>query len=126
MYSPLYNIGSLAIPNDSVVSIKSIRETIDYGLIILNNYIKDETELKVASNIVKSSFELYNGTGYPNSLVGNNIPIEAQITNIAVRIVKSNKSFSSVYKSITDTDSSKYNPDLIDVLKSIKKEIKEL
>lgn len=124
--SPLYNIGTLAIPGDSIVSIKNIKEAIDFGLSIIKNCISDREELEVASNIVKYSFEMYNGTGYPNNLKGSDIPIEAQITNIVARIVKSNKSFATTFKTITDTESMKYNPDLIDVLKTTKKIIKDI
>lgn len=124
--APLYNIGSLAIPFDSIVSIKNIKESIEFGLVIVNNYISDQDELRVASNIVKYSFEMYNGMGYPNNIRGNDIPIEAQIVNVAARIVKSNKSFATTFKTITDTESIKYNPDIIDVLKQIKKTIKDI
>lgn len=124
--APLYNIGSLAIPFDSIVSIKNIKESIEFGLVIVNNYISDQDELRVASNIVKYSFEMYNGMGYPNNIRGNDIPIEAQIVNVAARIVKSNKSFATTFKTIIDTESIKYNPDIIDVLKQIKKTIKDI
>lgn len=124
--APLYNIGSLAIPFDSVVSIKNIKESIEFGLVIINNYISDQDELRVASNIVKYSFEMYNGMGYPNNIRGNDIPIEAQIVNVAARMVKSNKSFATTFKTITDTESTKYNPAIIDVLKQIKKTIKDI
>ncbi len=124
--APLYNIGSLAIPFDSVVSIKNIKESIEFGLVIINNYISDQDELRVASNIVKYSFEMYNGMGYPNNIRENDIPIEAQIVNVAARMVKSNKSFATTFKTITDTESTKYNPAIIDVLKQIKKTIKDI
>ncbi|MBP3504770.1 MAG: hypothetical protein J6K18_06535, partial [Bacilli bacterium] len=123
---PLYNIGSLAIPIDAVVSIKNIKESIDFGLVIMNNYLNDEDELNVASNIIKYSFELYNGMGYPSNIRGNEIPIEAQIVNIVARICKSNKSFTTTFKAITDTEATKYNPDIINVLKTIKKKIKDI
>lgn len=124
--APLYNIGSLAIPIDAVVSIKNIKESIDFGLVIMNNYLNDEDELNVASNIIKYSFELYNGMGYPSNIRGNEIPIEAQIVNIVARICKSNKSFTTTFKAITDTEATKYNPDIINVLKTIKKKIKDI
>lgn len=124
--APLYNIGSLAIPFDSVVSIKNIKESIEFGLVIINNYISDQDELRVASNIVKYSFEMYNGMGYPNNIRENDIPIEAQIVNVVARMVKSNKSFATTFKTITDTESTKYNPAIIDVLKQIKKTIKDI
>lgn len=121
---PLYNIGSMAISKDEIVSVKSIRQSIDFGISIVNSYFDDPKELQVISNIVKNSCEMFNGSGLPNNLSGNDIPIEAQIANIVVRL--NQKAFSTCFKAVTETDASKYNPDLIDVLKNIKKELKEV
>ena len=124
----LYNVGSIALSKDSVITSDAIKEEIEYGEILLKNYIKDEGTLLVANNIIKYSFENFNGTGYPNSISGESIPIEAQITNIAVRIYQYalSKSFNVAIKNILVTESKKYNPDLIKVVNDIKKELKEL
>lgn len=124
----LYNVGSIALSKDSVITSDAIKEEIEYGEILLKNYIKDEGTLLVANNIIKYSFENFNGTGYPNSISGESIPIEAQITNIAVRIYQYalSKSFNVAIKNILVTESKKYNPDLIKVVNDIKKELKEI
>ena len=124
----LYNLGSIALSKDSVITSDAIKEEIEYGEILLKNYIKDEGTLLVANNIIKYSFENFNGTGYPNSISGESIPIEAQITNIAVRIYQYalSKSFNVAIKNILVTESKKYNPDLIKVVNDIKKELKEI
>lgn len=124
----LYNVGSIALSKDSVITSDAIKEEIEYGEILLKNYIKDEGTLLVANNIIKYSFENFNGTGYPNSISGESIPIEAQITSIAVRIYQYalSKSFNVAIKNILVTESKKYNPDLIKVVNDIKKELKEL
>ena len=124
----LYNVGSIALSKDSVITSDAIKEEIEYGEILLKNYIKDEGTLLVANNIIKYSFENFNGTGYPNSISGESIPIEAQITGIAVRIYQYalSKSFNVAIKNILVTESKKYNPDLIKVVNDIKKELKEL
>lgn len=124
----LYNVGSIALSKDSVITSDAIKEEIEYGEILLKNYIKDEGTLLVANNIIKYSFETYNGTGYPNSISGESIPIEAQITSIAVRLYQYtlSKSFNVAIKNILVTESKKYNPDLIKVVNDIKKELKEL
>ena len=124
----LYNVGSIALSKDSVITSDAIKEEIEYGEILLKNYIKDEGTLLVANNIIKYSFETYNGTGYPNSISGESIPIEAQITSIAVRLYQYtlSKSFNVAIKNILVTESKKYNPDLIKIVNDIKKELKEL
>ena len=124
----LYNVGSISLSKDSVITSDAIKEEIEYGEILLKNYIKDEGTLLVANNIIKYSFENFNGTGYPNSISGESIPIEAQITNIAVRIYQYalSKSFNVAIKNILVTESKKYNPDLIKVVNDIKKELKEI
>ena len=124
----LYNVGSIAISKDSVITSDSIKEEIDYGHILIQNYIKDNLHFKVASNIINYSFEMYNGTGYPNALTGENIPIEAQITNISVKILQYtlSKSFNIAMKNILMVEENKYNPDIVNTIKDIKHELKEL
>ena len=71
---------------------------------------------------------MFNGSGYPNALKGNDIPIEAQLTSISVRIVQYslNKSFNIAIKNILMVEDKKYNPDILDVIKDMKKELKDL
>lgn len=124
----LYNIGAIAMRNDVVITSATIREEINYGLDIINAYIQDSYELGIATNIIKYSCEMYNGTGYPDNITGNNIPIEAQIVNIVVRLYNESvtKNFNQAFKAITETDSNKYNPELIDIIKMFKKELKDV
>ena len=124
----IYNIGAIAMKSDVVITSKTIREEINYGLDIINTYIKDEYELGIARNIVKFSCEMYNGTGYPDNLKGKDIPIEAQIVNILVRLYEEclNKSFNQAFKIITENEHTKYNPELIDILNTVKKELKDI
>lgn len=123
----LYNVGSIAISKDSVITSDSIREEIEYGNILIKNYIKDVQYFNIAKNIIDYSFEMFNGSGYPNSLKGNEIPIEAQITNISVKILQYtiSKSFNIAMKNILSVENKKYNPDIIDVLTDIKRELKD-
>ncbi len=124
----LYNIGAIAMRNDVVVTAGTIREEISYGLDIIKSYIKDDYELGIATNIIKYSCEMFNGTGYPDNLSGASIPIEAQIVNIIVRLYNQTnfKNYNYAFKAIIDTESNKYNPELIDILKNIKKELKDI
>ena len=122
----LYNIGSIAMADNEVITANTIKQEIDYGLTIIDSCITDPEEKRVANNIVKYSFEMYNGNGYPNGLSGNDIPIEAQITNLLVRVIKNDrtKSITTAIKLVIEHDANKYNQDLIKVLDESKKEVK--
>src|SRR5574344_780631 len=121
--APLYNICAIAMPDDMVITTDSIKKEIENGIVIIDNYVKDEYEQNVTSNIIKYSCEMFNGSGYPNQLKGNQIPIEAQITNVMVRIVNG-KGVIPTVKSMME--SNKYNPDILDVLNDIKKDLKDI
>lgn len=123
----LYNIGAIAMKPDVVVTASTIKQEIDYGLAIVDAIMIDETDIDTAKNIIKYSFEMYNGSGYPNNLKENDIPLEAQIANITVRLYNYSKvnSFNAAIKTITEADAIKYNPELVDIVKDMKKELKK-
>lgn len=123
---PLYNIGAIAIKDDEVVTRNSLKKEIDYGLKIASFVIDDKDTLDVANNIIKYSCEMYNGSGYPEGIRGDNIPIEAQLANIIVRLCNKGKITQTVIKNIVEDDKDKYNPILIDVINELKKEIKKI
>lgn len=123
---PLYNIGAIAIKDDEVVTRNSLKREIDYGLKIASFVIDDMSILNVTNNIIKYSCEMYNGTGYPDGIKGSVIPIEAQLTNLIVRLCSKGKVTPTILKSIIEVENAKYNPDLIMVLNNVKKEIKKI
>lgn len=123
---PLYNIGAIAIKDDEVITRVSMKEEIEYGKKIASFVVDDNYSLNIAKNIIMYSCEMYNGTGYPEGIKGDVIPIEAQITNMIVRLCSKGKVSPAILKAITDTEASKYNPDLVDVLNDVKKEIKKI
>jgi HD-GYP domain-containing protein (c-di-GMP phosphodiesterase class II) len=45
--------------------------------------VDDENYINVAINIAKYHHERYDGTGYPEGLKGENIPLEARIMSLA-------------------------------------------
>ncbi len=123
---PLYNIGAIAIKDDEIVTRNSLKKEIDYGLKIASFVIDDKDTLDAANNIIKYSCEMYNGSGYPEGIRGDNIPIEAQLANIIVRLCNKGKITQTVIKNIVEDDKDKYNPILIDVINELKKEIKKI
>lgn len=123
---PLYNIGAIAIRDDEVVTRNSLKKEIEYGLKIASFVINDKYTLDVANNIIKYSCEMFNGSGYPDGIKGEEIPIEAAITNLIVRLCSKGKITPNIIKTITEEEKHKYNPDLIVVLNNLKKDIKKI
>ena len=58
----------------------------EYGAQVIQNSMKnvdDDTYINVAINIAKYHHERYDGTGYPEGLKGEQIPLEARIMSLA-------------------------------------------
>ena len=129
-YAPLYNVGAIAMKNETKVTYRTIFEEVEYGLTILETYIDDDLkeDKKIAKNIIKNAFELFNGTGLPNKLVGNKIPIEAQIVSIAVRLNarRNGKEVLADIDQIINNESDKYNKDILDIIDLKRKDIKDI
>lgn len=87
--------------------------------------VESEDFLKVAKNMAKYHHEKYNGTGYPEGLIGDEIPLEARIMAIAdvfdalvsKRVYKEPYSFEDSYKIIIDSMGSHFDPKLIDTFR---------
>jgi two-component system response regulator RpfG len=87
--SPLHDIGKIAIPDEILLKRGKLTEfefkkmkthtTIGYEI------LKDSPSpyLQTGALIALNHHEKYNGTGYPNRIAGNNIPIEARIVAVA-------------------------------------------
>ncbi len=129
-YAPLYNVGAIAMKNETKVTYRTIFEEVEYGLTILETYIDDnlKEDKKIAKNIIKNAFELFNGTGLPNKLVGNKIPIEAQIVSIAVRLNsrRNGKEVLADIDQIINNEFDKYNKDILDIIDLKRKDIKDI
>jgi two-component system response regulator RpfG len=87
--SPLHDIGKIAIPDEILMNkgklsteefeIMKTHTTIGYDI------LKDSPSpyLQTGALIALNHHEKYNGTGYPNSIAGKDIPIEARIVTVA-------------------------------------------
>lgn len=87
--SPFHDIGKVGIPDG--ILLKPGKLTDDEFFImkthakIGHSILKDSKSkyLKIGASIALSHHEKYNGTGYPNNLKGEDIPIEARIVAIS-------------------------------------------
>ena len=116
----LYNIGSIAMDNSQPLTKEFVQEEIQYGLEIIKAILVEPNELKLASNIIKYSCETYNGRGLPNGIQGVDIPIEAAIVSLAVRLTSDKRPVSHVARSVIEEESSRYNPNVLKALNTIK------
>ncbi len=75
----------------------------------------DELYKKYAQNIAKYYHENYNGTGYPNGIKEDEIPLEAQIASICINYNNLYKKYGNKAKDIIiNKRSSMFDPKLID------------
>lgn len=141
--SPLHDIGKVAVPdaillkpgkltqkefdimkNHTVVGAETLRQ-------IEGNY-KNNLFLKMGIEITRSHHEKWDGTGYPDKLSGENIPISARIMAVAdvYDAVRSKRCYKRAYShNETLTIMTKYrgnylDPDILDAFMEIEKDIR--
>jgi len=88
MASPLHDIGKVAIPDAILLAPRSLTEgewavmrthtTAGYSMLSGG----DSSHLKTAADIARSHHEKYDGSGYPDGLVGEQIPLAARIVAV--------------------------------------------
>jgi putative two-component system response regulator len=111
--SPLHDIGKVGIPDHVLLKPDRLDdsefETMKTHTIIGHNTLKDafsrypEAEyLQMSADIALSHHEKYNGSGYPNGISGNAIPLSARI--VAVADVYDALVSKRVYKQALSTD----------------------
>ena len=94
MAAPIHDLGKIKIP-DSILNKPGkltseeygiMKKHTEYGAKVIQNSMRnvdDENYINVAINIAKYHHERYDGTGYPEGLKGENIPLEARIMSLA-------------------------------------------
>lgn len=134
MASALHDIGKISIP-DEILN-KPGRFTEEEFAIMKNHSaiggdilkalpFPEEKLIKYAYEICRWHHERYDGRGYPDGLVGEEIPIAAQVVSIAdvydaltsERVYKKAFSHEDAMRMITNGECGSFNPILIDCLK---------
>ena len=88
MASPLHDIGKIGVPDHILLKkgrltdeeLVIMRQHVEFGVEMLGNH--PAPVLQVACSIAQHHHEKWDGTGYPNALVGETIPVEARIVAI--------------------------------------------
>lgn len=142
--SALHDIGKIAIP-DSIL-LKPARLTKDEyecmkshttrGCEVLDNIedVWDDTYSKVSYEICRHHHERYDGKGYPDGLVGETIPISAQMVGVAdvydalvsERVYKSAISEDEAFHMIVSGECGVFSPKLLECFRRVKKKFEAL
>lgn len=96
LFAPLHDVGKIAIPDNILLKpAKLTNEEFDLmkthvnkGLDIINHMLdafefKEMSHIDILRNIVLHHHEFIDGSGYPDGLVAEEIPIEARIVTVA-------------------------------------------
>ena len=106
---------------------------IDASMLDKLEHYKDEKMIKIAYQICRWHHERYDGKGYPDGLIGEQIPIAAQVVSVAdvydalvsKRVYKDAYSHEQAMKMILNGECGAFNPLLMEVLVEIQDKIKE-
>lgn len=130
--SPLHDIGKVAIPDAILLKPGPLtqeefeimkehtrygKETIERG----NMGIEDQSFIQTAINLVYYHHERWDGTGYPECLAGDLIPLEARIMSLAdvydaltnARVYKAAYSHEEAVKIIAMGSGTQFQPELV-------------
>lgn len=142
--SALHDVGKIAIPDSILLKPGRLTdEEFEYmkshtlrGCDILNNITDawDEDYGKVCYEICRSHHERYDGKGYPDALVGDEIPISAQIVSIAdvydalvsERVYKGAYTKDQAFHMIIAGECGVFSPKLLECFRKSRKDFEEL
>ena len=96
LYSALHDIGKLGIPDDILLKPNGLTESeqavmkshVEQGVRLIDDLLNTHglqnlRDSKILRNIVACHHELLDGSGYPNGLTSDQIPVEARIVTVA-------------------------------------------
>lgn len=140
MASPLHDIGKIGVP-DHILLKKGrlneeeqviMRQHVEFGVEMLGNHAAPV--LQVACSIAQHHHEKWDGTGYPNALAGQAIPVEARIVAIcdvfdaltSVRPYKVAWTVENALAFLRENAGSHFDPHLVDLFVQILPEIETI
>ena len=142
--SALHDIGKVAIPDSILLNPGRLTdEEYDYlrshtirGCELLEDFknVWSEDYLKVGQEICRSHHERYDGKGYPDGLVGDEIPISAQLVSIVdvydamtnERFYKGALAIERVFYMITNGECGIFSPKLLEAFRQVKPKFEEM
>ncbi len=142
--APMHDLGKIAI-EDSILrkpgkftsdEYDEMKKHAEEGAIIINSVlegVEDSEFVQIARNVAHYHHERYDGSGYPEQLKGESIPIEARIMALAdvfdalvsKRCYKEKFTYDEAFKIIDDSIGSHFDPNLGKVFLECRKELEE-
>ena len=127
--SPMHDVGKIGIPDHILLKNGPLSET-EWNIMRRHTTIgheilsgSDSKYMQLGATIALNHHEKYDGTGYPNRLKGNEIPIEARIVAVAdvfdaltaVRPYKESWSIEAAAQFLIDSANRHFDPECVDV-----------
>ncbi|MCM1272638.1 MAG: response regulator [Clostridium sp.] len=129
--SALHDIGKIAIPDSILLKpgkltkeeFEEMKKHTVYGCDILENFRQEDSEFyKYCYDICRYHHERYDGNGYPDKLVGEDIPIWAQVVSIvdvydalvSKRVYKTPYAADVAVRMIHDGECGVFSPKILD------------
>jgi len=132
--SPLHDIGKVAIP-DSILKKNGKLTEEEYAVIKTHTLVGaasldtvleycDLEMFRMAKRLIKSHHECFDGSGYPEGLKGEAIPLEARIMTLAdfydallsVRVYKEAYTHERVVEIIKEESGRKFDPRIVEIM----------
>ena len=142
--SALHDIGKVAIPDSILLNpgrlseqeFNYLRSHTFRGSELLEDFrnVWSEEYLKIGQEICRSHHERYDGKGYPDGLVGDEIPISAQLVSIVdvydamtnERFYKGALAVERVFYMITNGECGIFSPKLLEAFRKVKPKFEEM
>ena len=141
--SALHDIGKISIPDEIInkpgkltkEEFEIMKSHTTVGADILHDlpFANEDLLLETAYKIARWHHERYDGRGYPDGLIGEEIPIEAQVVSVAdvydaltsVRCYKPAYDHETALKMIINGECGTFNPLLLECLMEVAPELKK-
>lgn len=140
--SALHDIGKICIPDEILnkpgrltneeFAIMKSHSAVGSQMLAALPFYRDEPIVKLAYAIARWHHERWDGRGYPDGLVGDDIPIEAQAVSLAdvydaltaERVYKKAFSHDTALEMITKGECGQFNPLLLECMKNCAEEMR--
>ncbi|GFI32432.1 putative cyclic di-GMP phosphodiesterase [Lachnospiraceae bacterium] len=137
--SALHDLGKIAIPDSILLKpgrltndeFEEIKKHTIYGCELLENFKQEENDFyRYCYEICRYHHERYDGKGYPDKLLGDEIPIWAQVVSVAdvydalvsKRVYKAPYAVTEAARMIADGECGTFSPQILDCFGLAKEE----
>lgn len=138
--SSLHDLGKIAIPDNILLKpgkltdseFQEMKKHTVYGCEMLENFKQEDSEFYTyCYDICRHHHERYDGNGYPDKLVGEDIPIWAQVVSIvdvydalvSKRVYKASYTAEEAFRMIHDGECGEFSPQILNCFDLAKEEL---